>query len=98
MAAKISLHLEEAIAFFDTMTSPRAIVNYYMEKVALHLSEETLRFLLHAGDKETAQYYLEQLNLKYGAEKRWSIFEEKYKAIFAEYGIWMGYRSVETGR
>ncbi|MBT2289031.1 DUF4304 domain-containing protein [Paenibacillus albidus] len=81
------LHLQEALTFMHSMTSARAIVDYYMERTALHLSEETFRFLLLAGDTDAAGQYLKQLQLKYGAEKRWAIFEKKYKAIFEEYGV-----------
>lgn len=84
--AELLSHLQEALAFFDTMTSARAILDYYMDRTALHLSEETFRFLLHAGEQGTARDYLAKLQAKYGAEKRWAIFERKYGAIWAEYG------------
>ncbi|UQZ34848.1 hypothetical protein C2I18_15710 [Paenibacillus sp. PK3_47] len=87
ITAELLLHLEEALTVMQTMNSARAIVDYYMKRTALHLSEETFRYLLHSGDKETAQYYLGQLYSKYGAERRWSIFEKKYGDIFAEYGM-----------
>ncbi|WP_340016260.1 hypothetical protein [Paenibacillus sp. FSL K6-1318] len=45
------------------------------------------RFLLKAGDTEVAKYYLQELHAEYGAEKRWAILEEKYSAVFAEYGL-----------
>lgn len=80
-------HLEEAMAFLHTLTSARDIVEYYMAKTALHLSDETFRFLLRSGDTEEAGRYLQQLHTKYGAEKRWAIFDKKFTAIFAEYGI-----------
>ncbi|WP_267919230.1 hypothetical protein [Paenibacillus sonchi] len=39
------------------------------------------------GRRAEAMHYLAQLQFKYGAEKRWAIFERKYGAIFEEYGI-----------
>ncbi len=87
LSDELALHLEEALTFMHSMTSARAIVDYYMERAALHLSEETFRFLLQTDDKETAGHYLAQLQFKYGAEPRWAIFERKYGAIFEEYGI-----------
>ncbi|WP_440119736.1 DUF4304 domain-containing protein [Paenibacillus sp. QZ-Y1] len=80
-------HLEEAMTFLHTITGARDIVEYYMAKTALYLSEKTFHFLLQAGDTEAAEHYLQQLQSKYGAETRWAIFEKKYAAIFAEYGM-----------
>ncbi|MEK8211302.1 DUF4304 domain-containing protein [Paenibacillus sp. FSL L8-0463] len=82
LSDELMLQLEEALTFMHSITSARAIVDYYMARVALHLSEETFRFLLQAGDTEAAGQYLKQLQLKYGAEKRWAIFEKKYAGIF----------------
>ncbi|WFR62332.1 DUF4304 domain-containing protein [Paenibacillus amylolyticus] len=87
LSKELVSHLEEAITFLHSLTGAKDIVHYYMAKTALHLSEETFRFLLQAGDTEEAKHYLEQLHAKYGAEKRWTIFEKKYAAIFAEYGL-----------
>ncbi|MBD8840106.1 DUF4304 domain-containing protein [Paenibacillus sp. FSL K6-4396] len=87
LSKELVSHLEEGISFLHSLTGARDIVHYYMAKTALHLSEETFRFLLQAGDTEEAKYYLQQLHAKYGAEKRWTIFEKKYAAIFAEYGM-----------
>jgi hypothetical protein len=58
-----------------------------MDKTALNLSGETLRFLLHTGEQETAREYLARLHAKYGAEKRWAIFEHKFGGIWADYGV-----------
>ncbi|WP_338540379.1 DUF4304 domain-containing protein [Paenibacillus tundrae] len=80
-------HLEEAMTFLYTLTSARDIVEYYMAKTALHLSDETFRFLLQTGDTEEARHYLQQLHTKYGDQKRWAIFDKKFTAIFAEYGM-----------
>lgn len=87
LSKELVSHLEEGISFLHSLTGARDIVHYYMAKTALHLSEETFRFLLQAGDKEEAKQYLQQLHAKYGAEKRWTIFEKKYASIFAEYGL-----------
>ncbi|WP_342572302.1 DUF4304 domain-containing protein [Paenibacillus sp. FSL R5-0749] len=87
LSKELVSHLEEGISFLHSLTGARDIVHYYMAKTALHLSEETFRFLLQAGDTEEAKYYLQQLHAKYGAEKLWTIFEKKYAAIFAEYGL-----------
>ena len=78
-------HLTDAVAFLETITDTRAILDYYRDRVALHLSEETLRYLLHHGDKETADQYLQQLQAKYGFETRWAIWDKKYRAIYAEF-------------
>ena len=80
-------HLEEAVEYMGNITSARDIVEYYMNITALHLSEETFHYLLQNGDTTTAQKYLQQLYAKYGAQKRWTIFEKKYAAIFASYGL-----------
>ncbi|MCM3131317.1 DUF4304 domain-containing protein [Paenibacillus polysaccharolyticus] len=79
--------LEDAVEYMKNITSAREIVEYYMAKTALHLSEETFHFLLQNGDTTTAQKYLQQLQAKYGAENRWAIFQKKYAAIFAEFGM-----------
>lgn len=80
-------HLEEAVEYMENITSARDIVEYYMKRTALHLSEETFHFLLQNGDTTTAQKYLQQLQAEYGVESRWAIFEKKYAAIFANYGL-----------
>ncbi|GAS80410.1 DUF4304 domain-containing protein [Paenibacillus amylolyticus] len=87
LSKELVSHLEEGMSFLHSLTGARDIVHYYMAKTALHLSEETFRFLLQAGDTEEAKHYLEQLHAKYGTEKRWAIFEKKYAAVFAEYGL-----------
>lgn len=80
-------HLEEAMEYMRNITSARDIVEYYMKRTALHLSEEIFHYLLQNGDTTTAQNYLQQLHAEYGVENRWAIFEKKYAAIFAEYGL-----------
>ncbi|AIQ50675.1 DUF4304 domain-containing protein [Paenibacillus sp. FSL R7-0331] len=85
--AELIRHLEEALSFMHAMTSARDIADYYMDRTALYMSEEIFRLLLHSGDQETATDYLARLKEKYGAEKRWAIFERKYDAIWAEYGL-----------
>ncbi|MDR6715583.1 DUF4304 domain-containing protein [Paenibacillus sp. 2003] len=87
LSKELVSHLEEGISFLHSLTGARDIVHYYMDKTALHLSEVTFRFLLKAGDTEEAKHYLQQLHAKYGAEKRWTILEKKYAAVFAEYGL-----------
>ncbi|WP_154887102.1 DUF4304 domain-containing protein [Paenibacillus polysaccharolyticus] len=79
--------LEKAVEYMENITSARDIVEYYMNITALHLSEETFHYLLQNGDTTTVQKYLQQLHAKYGAQKRWTIFEKKYAAIFASYGL-----------
>ncbi|MGX1830932.1 DUF4304 domain-containing protein [Paenibacillus taichungensis] len=79
--------LEEVIRFFETMTDARSIVDYYMSGPFLHLSEESFHLLLKSGEVTAANQYLRALHGKYGGEKRWTIFENKYKAIFNIYGV-----------
>ncbi|MGK5508554.1 DUF4304 domain-containing protein [Brevibacillus formosus] len=79
--------LEEVIHFYDTMTSARSIVDYYTSGPFLHLGEESFHLLLQSNDVVTAKHYLKALQEKYGTEKRWTIFENKYKAIFNKYGV-----------
>lgn len=79
--------LEEVIHFYDTMTSARSVVDYYTAGPFLHLGEESFQFLLQANDVAAAKHYLKALQEKHGMEKRWSIFENKYKAIFDKYGV-----------
>ncbi|MCY9590994.1 DUF4304 domain-containing protein [Paenibacillus chitinolyticus] len=79
--------LEEVIHFYETMTSARSIVDYYISGPFLHLGEESFHLLLKSNDAATAKHYLKALHEKYGAENRWTIFENKYKAIFNTYGV-----------
>lgn len=79
--------LEEVIHFYDTMTSARSIVDYYTSGPFLHLSEESFHFLLQSNDVVAAKHYWKALQEKYGTEKRWTIFENKYTAIFNKYGV-----------
>ncbi|WP_285395902.1 DUF4304 domain-containing protein [Lysinibacillus sp. fls2-241-R2A-57] len=79
--------LEEVIHFFDTMTSARSIVDYYTSGPFLHLGEESFHLLLQSNDVVAAKNYLKALQEKYGTEQRWSIFENKYNAIFNKYGV-----------
>jgi len=79
--------LGEAVDFFDTITSAKLIVDHYISKSSLHLSEEIFHFLLQSDDILTAKNYLSGLQVKYGSENRWIIFEKKYEAIFAKYGV-----------
>jgi len=79
--------LEEAIHFFDTMTSTRSIVDYYTSGPFLHLGEENFHLLLQSNDVAAAKNYFKALQEKYGTEKRWPIFENKYNAIFNKYGV-----------
>ncbi|WP_217560604.1 DUF4304 domain-containing protein [Paenibacillus sp. GbtcB18] len=79
--------LEEVIHFYDTMTSARSIVDYYTSGPFLHLGEESFHLLLQSHDTAAAQQYLKALREKYGAENRWTIFENKYKSIFNTYGV-----------
>ncbi|KQO10671.1 DUF4304 domain-containing protein [Paenibacillus sp. Leaf72] len=78
--------LEEVIHFYDTMTSARSIVDYYISGPFLHLGEESFHLLLQSNDTAAANQYLKALQEKYGAENRWAIFENKYEAIFNKYG------------
>ncbi|WKL00570.1 DUF4304 domain-containing protein [Paenibacillus amylolyticus] len=87
LSKELVSHLEEGISFLHSLTGAKDIIHYYMAKTALHLSEETFCFLLQAGDTEEAKQYLQQLHAKYGAEKRWAIFEKKYAAVFSEYEL-----------
>ncbi|MEK4853398.1 DUF4304 domain-containing protein [Paenibacillus sp. FSL H7-0756] len=84
--ADLLLHLDQGLQFLYTLTDARAIIEYYMQRTALHLSEETFGFLLDTGETETAEQYLKQLQAKYGAEKRWAIWEQKYAAVWEKYG------------
>ncbi|MED1801172.1 DUF4304 domain-containing protein [Brevibacillus porteri] len=79
--------LEEVIHFYDTMTSARSIVDYYTSGPFLHLSEESFHLLLQSNDVVAAKHYWKTLQEKYGTEKRWTIFENKYRAIFHKYGV-----------
>ncbi|MFF2888335.1 DUF4304 domain-containing protein [Paenibacillus sp. NPDC057967] len=79
--------LEEVIPFYDTMTSARAIVDYYTAGPYLHLGEESFHVLLQSNDVAAAKQYLNALQEKHGAENRWTIFEKKYEAIFNQYGV-----------
>ena len=83
--ADLLLHLDQALQFMYTLTDARTIIDYYMQQTALHLSEETFGFLLDTGDTETAEQYLKQLQAKYGAEKRWAIWEQKFAAVWEKY-------------
>ncbi|WP_042204090.1 DUF4304 domain-containing protein [Paenibacillus camerounensis] len=85
--AELIRHLEEALSFMHAMTSARDIADYYIDRTSLYMSDEIFRLLLHSGDQETANDYLARLQAKYGAEKRWAIFERKYDAVWAEYGL-----------
>ncbi|MGG4454174.1 DUF4304 domain-containing protein [Brevibacillus porteri] len=78
---------EEVIHFYDTMTSARSIVDYYTSGPFLHLSEESFHLLLQSNDVVAAKQYWKALQEKYGTEKRWTIFENKYTAIFHKYGV-----------
>jgi len=78
---------EQVIHFYDTMTSARSIVDYYMSGPFLHLGEESFHLLLQSNDAAAALHYFKALREKYGTEKRWSIFETNYKAIFNQYGV-----------
>lgn len=84
--ADLLLHLDQGLQFMYTLTDARAIIEYYMPRIALHLSEETFGYLLDTGDTETAEQYLQQLQAKYGAEKRWAIWEKKFVAVWEKYG------------
>ncbi|WP_341280203.1 DUF4304 domain-containing protein [Paenibacillus sp. FSL H8-0537] len=79
--------LEEVIHFYDTMTSARSVVDYYISGPFLHLGEESFHLLLQSNDEAAAKKYLKALQEKYGAENRWTIFENKYEAIFNKYGV-----------
>lgn len=79
--------LEEAIHFYDTMTSARSIVDYYTSGPYLHLGEESFHLLLQSNDIAAANHYLKALQEKHGTENRWTIFENKYKVIFDKYGV-----------
>lgn len=79
--------LEEAIRFYDTMTSARSIVDYYTAGPYLHLGEESFHLLLQSNDVTAAKQYWNALQEKHGAENRWAIFEKKYEAIFNKYGV-----------
>ncbi|MFC3772914.1 DUF4304 domain-containing protein [Paenibacillus sp. GCM10012303] len=79
--------LEEAIHFYDTMTSARSIVDYYTTGPYLHLGEESFHLLLQSKDNAAANQYLRAFQQKHGAENRWRIFETKYEAIFNQYGV-----------
>lgn len=78
---------EEVHSFYETMTSARSIVDYYIAGPFLHLGEESFHFLLQANDVTTAKLYYNALQKKYGTEQRWSIFQNKYQAIFNQYGV-----------
>ncbi|MFC5401175.1 DUF4304 domain-containing protein [Cohnella soli] len=79
--------LEEVIHFYDTMTSARSLVDYYTSGPFLHLGEESFHLLLQSNDVAAAKHYLKSLQEKYGTETRWTIFENKYKAIFNKYEV-----------
>ncbi|WP_028551957.1 DUF4304 domain-containing protein [Paenibacillus sp. UNC451MF] len=79
--------LEEVIQFYDTMTSTRSLVDYYTSGPFLHLGEESFHLLLQSNDVGAAKHYLKALQEKYGTEQRWTIFENKYDAIFNKYGV-----------
>ena len=79
--------LEEVIHFYETMTGARSIVDYYTSGPFLHLGEESFHLLLQSNDAAAAKQYLKALHEKYGAENRWTVFENKYKAIFNTYGV-----------
>lgn len=79
--------LEEVIHFFESMNSARSIVDYYISGPFLHLSEECIHMLLQSNDIQAAKQYLKALQEKHGTERRWSIFENKYKVIFSKYGV-----------
>lgn len=79
--------LEEVIHFYDTMISARSLVDYYTSGPYLHLGEESFHLLLQSNDVAAANHYLKALREKYGTEKRWTIFENKYSAIFNKYGV-----------
>ncbi|TMV50619.1 DUF4304 domain-containing protein [Paenibacillus mesophilus] len=79
--------LEEVIHFYDTKTSARSLVDYYTSGPFLHLGEESFHLLLQSNDVAAAKHYLNALQEKYGTEHRWTIFENKYEAIFNKYGV-----------
>jgi len=72
------------------MTSARSIVDYYIAGPFLHLGEESFHLLLQANDVTIAKLYYNALQKKHGTEQRWSIFQNKYQAIFNQYGVEFG--------
>lgn len=82
--------LEAVVRFYDTMTSARAIVDYYISGPYLHLGEESFHLLLQSQDEAEAKRYLKALHEKHGTETRWTIFEKKYRAVFEKYGVEFG--------
>ena len=83
--------LEEVHHFYKTMTSVRSIVDYYTSGPFLHLGEESFHLLLQVNDLTAATQYLKALQKKHGTEQRWTIFENKYHAIFKQYGVNIDY-------
>ncbi|WP_152392868.1 DUF4304 domain-containing protein [Paenibacillus guangzhouensis] len=79
--------LEEVISFYETVTSARSIVDYYTSGPYLHLGEESFHLLLQSNDVLAAKHYLKALQEKYGTETRWTIFENKYNAVFKKHGV-----------
>ncbi|MFD2330901.1 DUF4304 domain-containing protein [Cohnella sp. GCM10020058] len=79
--------LDQVLQFYDTVTGARSIVDYYVAGPYLHLGEESFQLLLQSGDEGAARRYLKALQEKHGAENRWTIFENKYRAIFEQYGV-----------
>ncbi|MEQ7050603.1 DUF4304 domain-containing protein [Paenibacillaceae sp. P-4] len=79
--------LGEVIDFFETMTSARSIADQYISKSSLHLSEEIFHLLLQSNDILAAKHYSRGLQVKYGSENRWIIFDKKYEDIFGKYGV-----------
>jgi len=79
--------LEEVIHFYGTMIGARSIVDYYTSGPFLHLAEESFHLLLQSNDMAAAKQFLKALQEKYGAENRWIVFENKYRAVFQKYGV-----------
>lgn len=78
--------LVQVLDFYAQMSDARSIVDYYRAIPALHLGEEGMRLLIRSGEPDAARAYVAALRDKHGEETRWTIFEGKYQAIFAEYG------------
>lgn len=57
-----------------------------MEAVAFYTAYFCLQSV-QSGDTAAAKQYFHALLEKHGLESRWTIFENKYKAIFDIYGV-----------
>lgn len=82
---QLSTDLEQVTTIFNNIRSTNDLTNLMINKGGLNNYSELFTYLLLTDQQEQLKVFISKLHRQFGAEKRWTIFENKLNEILKDH-------------